>query len=74
MKTVIIVLVALVLVLAFLLLRPRLSRADPANPPVPSPAVNPKCLTQLFAISDLCPKEHPYTGDMTPDGQKYCCQ
>jgi hypothetical protein len=42
--------------------------------PALSPSMNAKCLPQLFAISDLCPKDHPRTGDMTADGQKYCCQ
>lgn len=74
MKTLIIIALVLVFVLAFLLLRPRLSRADQMASPALSPSMNAKCLPQLFAISDLCPKDHPRTGDMTADGQKYCCQ
>jgi hypothetical protein len=53
---------------------PRMSFADEMSSPAPSPSMNASCLPQLFAISDLCPKDHPQTGDITPDGQKYCCE
>jgi len=67
------IIVALVAVIIMLLL-PRLSFADEMSSPAPSPSMNASCLPQLFAISDLCPKDHPQTGDITPDGQKYCCE
>ena len=67
------IIVALVAVIIMLLM-PRLSFADEMSAPAPSPSMNASCLPQLFAISDLCPKDHPQTGDITPDGQKYCCE
>jgi hypothetical protein len=71
MKTVIIIALAAVIMM---LLLPRMSFANEMASPAPSPSMNAKCLPQLFAISDLCPKNHPQTGDITPDGQKYCCE
>jgi hypothetical protein len=68
-----IIIVALVAVIVYLLF-PRMSFADEMASPAPSPSMNAKCLPQLFPISDLCPKDHPHTGDITPDGQKYCCE
>lgn len=67
------IIIALVAVI-FMLLMPRMSFADEMSSPAPSPSMNAKCLPQLFAISDLCPKDHPHTGDITSDGQKYCCE
>lgn len=67
------IIIALVAVIIVLLL-PRMSFADEMAPPAPSPAMNATCLPQLFAISDLCPNDHPHTGDITPEGQKYCCK
>jgi hypothetical protein len=67
------IIIALVTVIVFLLF-PRLSFADEMASPAPGPLMNAKCMPQLFAISDLCPKHHPKTGDITPDGQKYCCE
>lgn len=73
-KTVIIIVLSLVLLW---LLLPRLSFADemsPAPSPAPSGGAVAGCLPTLFAITDVCPGDHPHTGDITPDGQKYCCQ
>lgn len=66
------IIVALVAVIIMMLV-PQMSFADEMSPS-PSPLMNAKCMSELFAISDLCPKHHPLTGDITPDGQKYCCQ
>jgi len=71
-----IIIIALVAVI-FMLLLPRLSFADEMSPaPSPTPAIGTAegCLPQTFAVSALCPSDHPHTGDITPDGQKYCCQ
>jgi len=73
MKTAIIVLVVLILILAFLLLRPRLSRADPATPPVPSNC-DPNPIDSKIACATGKPG-FPVVGDMINDGaQKYCCK
>lgn len=70
-NVIIIVLTLLVIWLLF----PRMSFADEMAPsPAPAPSGNAQCLSQLFKISDLCPSDHPHTGDITADGQKYCCE
>ena len=70
-KTVIIIILSLVI---FWLLLPRMSFADEMASPAPSPSMNATCLPDLVPISNLCPSEYPRTGDITSDGQKYCCQ
>lgn len=70
-NVVILVLVAVILVLLF----PRLSFADEMAPsPAPAPGGAPGCLPNPFPITELCPEDHPHTGDITVDNQKYCCQ
>lgn len=71
MKTAIIV--VLVLVIAFLLLTPRMSCADPVSSPVPSNC-DPNPIDSKIACSTAKP-DFPVVGDMINNGaQKYCCK
>jgi hypothetical protein len=56
------------------LLYPRMSFASETEAPPAAAAPASTCLPQSFPIADLCPADHPRTGDMTPDGKKFCCQ
>jgi hypothetical protein len=68
----------LLLVILFLVFPRILSFASEmsAPAPAPEPAAAPAtgCLPDLYKISDLCPSDHPHTGDITADGMKYCCK
>ena len=70
-KTVLIVILVLTMVI---LIIPRMSFADQMSPsPTPSTHVI-NCQATAIPVASLCPSDYPRTGDMTPDGMKFCCK
>lgn len=69
------ILIIVLLITTVILIIPRMSFADQMSPaaPGPSPSVI-KCQTTPIPIASICPSDYPRTGDMTPEGMKFCCK
>jgi hypothetical protein len=65
-----------IFVIAYLLMAPMTSRADPVAPPGPAPAsrCHPTAIDSKVACKDVYP-DYPALGDMIDEGaRKYCCK
>jgi len=68
------ILIVVLLITTIILIVPRVSFADQMSP-APSPSTSAiTCQTTPVPIASLCPRDYPRTGDMTPDGMKFCCK
>ena len=64
------ILIVVLLITMVVLLIPRMSFADQTSPTTSS--IN--CQKDPVPIASLCPSDYPRTGDMTPEGMKFCCK
>lgn len=66
-------LIIFILVIIVILMIPKISFADQMSP-APSPVSSIVCQQTSIPITSICPSDYPRTGDMTPDGMKFCCK